>query len=353
MGDVYCIAEITGCGIPYRCNLKAKYTDEAHASMGPVYCTVYALGMLEERAAARRKEKDCANRKSAKPSPTQWELSMAAAHEKSKPGRKAYDLHGKRFGKLTAVESPRTGYWCCVCDCGNETEVRTGNLTSADIKSCGCGTIAAAKSEKNIKRLKKANTRAGKRKCRRCKHVWYRKKGEAFKDCPDCRSRCSRCNVKLTPESDGGKGKKYICKACCCLNTKMTQGNKGFKQRDYDLMRNYGITVFEYEWMLEEQGGVCFICQQPPGKKRLSVDHKHQKNESRKAGLDKRGKVRGLLCWQCNAGLGKYHDDPNRLARAATYLRTPPAEEILSGIDPEKEMEYLDNLREQEEAKHE
>jgi len=54
------------------------------------------------------------------------------------------DLTGKRFGKLTVVrraekrkerEQPK---WECICDCGNRTEVFTGNLVNGLTKSCGC-----------------------------------------------------------------------------------------------------------------------------------------------------------------------------------------------------------------------
>lgn len=52
------------------------------------------------------------------------------------------DLAGKRFGRLVAMESTvnagRSTAWRCLCDCGNETIVRTSSLTSGATKSCGC-----------------------------------------------------------------------------------------------------------------------------------------------------------------------------------------------------------------------
>lgn len=56
---------------------------------------------------------------------------------------KRNDLTGQRFGRLTAIE-PIGRYkngeviWKCLCDCGNEVEVRSGNLRSEHTKSCGC-----------------------------------------------------------------------------------------------------------------------------------------------------------------------------------------------------------------------
>lgn len=52
------------------------------------------------------------------------------------------DLTGKRFTRLVALERTRINgviHWKCKCDCGNETFVKTGNLTKErGTKSCGC-----------------------------------------------------------------------------------------------------------------------------------------------------------------------------------------------------------------------
>lgn len=52
-------------------------------------------------------------------------------------------LEGERFGKLTVMsraENNSTGqsYWNCICDCGNQKQIRGGHLTSGNIVSCGC-----------------------------------------------------------------------------------------------------------------------------------------------------------------------------------------------------------------------
>ena len=65
----------------------------------------------------------------------------------------------------------------------------------------------------------------------------------------------------------------------------------------------------DYDAMLAAQGGVCAICGNPPKTRRLHIDHDH-----------KTGKVRGLLCFQCNRfTLGKYAK-PAKLRAAADYL---------------------------------
>lgn len=56
---------------------------------------------------------------------------------------KIKDLTGQKFGNLTALkrldEKMGTSYlWLCRCNCGNEAKVSVGNLTSGQVKSCGC-----------------------------------------------------------------------------------------------------------------------------------------------------------------------------------------------------------------------
>jgi hypothetical protein len=57
--------------------------------------------------------------------------------------RKALDLTGRNFGRLTAIKTvgkTNTGnyIWYCTCKCGGSKDVAAGNLNSNAIKSCGC-----------------------------------------------------------------------------------------------------------------------------------------------------------------------------------------------------------------------
>ena len=72
----------------------------------------------------------------------------------------------------------------------------------------------------------------------------------------------------------------------------------------------YGIRPEEYWQLFKEQGGVCAICKEPPKKQRLCVDHCHTT-----------GKIRGLLCKSCNAGLGQFQDKESNCIEAFNYLR--------------------------------
>ena len=77
--------------------------------------------------------------------------------------------------------------------------------------------------------------------------------------------------------------------------------------RDKHRARRYGLTLQDYRAMRERQKNVCGICKTPG--KPLCVDHCHAT-----------GKVRGLLCRDCNLGLGNYKDNPVFTRAATAYL---------------------------------
>ena len=81
--------------------------------------------------------------------------------------------------------------------------------------------------------------------------------------------------------------------------------------RKNHLKNKYGLTIEDYDTMMEEQGGACKICGSPPNGKPLHVDHCH--NE---------GHVRGLLCSNCNTGLGMFRDSVELMQNAIEYLNT-------------------------------
>jgi Autographiviridae endonuclease VII len=79
------------------------------------------------------------------------------------------------------------------------------------------------------------------------------------------------------------------------------------------LMRKYGMTVEDYARMELAQNRCCAGCSRPldPGANRrgVHVDHCHTT-----------GKVRGLLCYHCNASLGLARDSPETLRQLADYV---------------------------------
>jgi hypothetical protein len=85
--------------------------------------------------------------------------------------------------------------------------------------------------------------------------------------------------------------------------------------KETHLKRNFGISLSEYSKMAADHDHKCAICGEPEKQERggkvkaLAVDHNHAT-----------GAVRGLLCSDCNTGLGKLRDSQALLHAAIAYL---------------------------------
>lgn len=142
---------------------------------------------------------------------------------------------------------------------------------------------------------------------------------------------CKDCNRVLEASSFywGKKGYRHSnsCKACYQLQRRPYQikymatigrekqrSRYCSKKRSETTVKMYGITIHEYEKILEKQGGVCGICgssdSKTKGVGRFCIDHDHQT-----------GKIRGLLCSSCNRGIGLLGDSIDNLKNAIEYLR--------------------------------
>lgn len=132
--------------------------------------------------------------------------------------------------------------------------------------------------------------------------------------------KCTRCG-ELKPRSDfyphavAKNGVSAWCKVCTCAATldRQKRDKEGVKliNRRAKLKKSFGITVQQYDEMLDAQGGCCALCGSdfPGGRGRFVVDHCHET-----------GKIRGLLCNLCNVGLGALRDSPQLLQKAIQYL---------------------------------
>lgn len=97
----------------------------------------------------------------------------------------------------------------------------------------------------------------------------------------------------------------------------LTKLERSAYAKAHNLQRRFGMTTEDYDRMLAAQGGVCAICSggstqvhRKTGKLReLAVDHDHVT-----------GKVRALLCTDCNTGLGLFNDSADLIRAAADYL---------------------------------
>ncbi len=138
--------------------------------------------------------------------------------------------------------------------------------------------------------------------------------------------RCSKCDTRQPDDNfhraiknTKRRGRHFYCKDCISkLNKSYRASNpEKFAERDQSYDNNqrrfnrYGITKWDYEDLLEIQGNLCAICLNPlTDETHPHIDHDHNTN-----------KVRGILCRDCNLGLGRFKDNIDFLQRAIDYLK--------------------------------
>ncbi|MGY1702258.1 endonuclease VII domain-containing protein [Geodermatophilus sp. SYSU D00766] len=121
--------------------------------------------------------------------------------------------------------------------------------------------------------------------------------------CPDCDTVKPVSDFPTTTANSSGV--YTYCKPCHNVRGKASKDRVG-GSRTYHLQRRYGITAEEADAMLAAQKGRCAVCRTAPA---AHVDHDHAT-----------GRVRQLLCFNCNGGLGQFRDDPAVLRAAAEYV---------------------------------
>lgn len=151
---------------------------------------------------------------------------------------------------------------------------------------------------------------------------------------------CGRCGEEKSLEDfhmdrTRRDGLTYWCKSCRSNSIKDYRSRNREKYNSYSkkwrrsnpeaeyaivLRSRYGLTLEGYMSILEEQKYGCAICGLVPkdGDKRLHVDHDH-----------KTGKVRGLLCNNCNTALGFLEDDSKRIEKMLSYLALHSSQDVL------------------------
>ncbi|MFI9581798.1 endonuclease VII domain-containing protein [Streptomyces sp. NPDC052236] len=143
--------------------------------------------------------------------------------------------------------------------------------------------------------------------CKECAAQYYRQRQEAkgravrvkvpvprgHKRCPQCGEIKAHSEWELNATTPDGYAS--YCKVCRAARL----------QENY-FKRKYGITMAERDEMISAQMGVCSICLAAPA---VHVDHCHET-----------GRVRGVLCFNCNSAIGVLGDDPDIIRRAIAYL---------------------------------
>jgi hypothetical protein len=171
--------------------------------------------------------------------------------------------------------------------------------------------------------------------CKICKKVqplseYYRAKGTKDGHRGDCKA-CFKARAARRYAADPERAKERVRRwqlenpemRAAYMRMYRASGRRAEVDRRSHLKRKFGITPERYDEMLVTQGSGCAICHKPPREDiSLHVDHDHAS-----------GAVRGLLCFDCNAGLGKLREDPDVLRAAVTYLIAhDPEQQELAGI---------------------
>lgn len=138
---------------------------------------------------------------------------------------------------------------------------------------------------------------------------------------------CTICNIEKPIEefyksNQVKDGVIARCKICDKLKYKesrrlLRKKNK-LKVKNQSLIRSFGITLEDYNRMLEAQNGVCAIC----GKSEIIIDKRISKLRALTVDHNhKTGKVRGLLCARCNQALGLFKENSDVCFIAGKYLQ--------------------------------
>lgn len=125
-----------------------------------------------------------------------------------------------------------------------------------------------------------------------------KRKGGLSNECKPCNHiRAAARRARMTPEQ---KEKQADCQKQWAIENRE-------HRKSQELVRSYGISLEDFNRLVDEQGGVCAICQR--SNKKLVVDHDH-----------KTGKVRSLLCFRCNIAIGLLEDSPKLATDVIKYL---------------------------------
>jgi hypothetical protein len=117
---------------------------------------------------------------------------------------------------------------------------------------------------------------------------------------------CPSCDK---PFPVGRTTRATFCSRSCKDRNTVASGQAAMNARRHYFRSRYGLTLDQVEAMAEDGCRICGTTDWPGRHNRPHVDHDHGT-----------GRVRGILCSECNTGLGKFKDSPELLNAAAEYL---------------------------------
>jgi len=180
------------------------------------------------------------------------------------------------MNRTQAIKSGNKTYIGKVCKCG---------CSEKYVSSYGCVACTLARNDSSyIKEYSKSSK--------------SKERSKKYTEKIKSEGKISEYNRKYRENGGSKKSKKYY------------DTNKDV-WRNSQLKRTYGIKLDEYNKMLKQQENRCSICGEHKDlfRKFLAVDHDH-----------KTGAIRGLLCKNCNTGLGNFKDSVEIMNKAIAYL---------------------------------
>jgi hypothetical protein len=259
---------------------------------------------------------------------------------------KIFNIEGKIFGKLKVINfayiKNHKAYWNCICECGKNKVIAGTCLVQGQTKTCGCGIGIKYDKHPSIEtkikiglgnkgkivseEVKKKISAKMKGKPSWCKGKKLSKKIIENRKYIVRKVKCNHCNNEFETNSN----KRAYCSERCRRETYKNKakenynqyilrnpGKKGLSSKISRLKNKFNLTIEEYNQLIQLQNNKCKICSailnidinRDNWNEKACIDHNHQT-----------GKIRGILCSNCNHGIGFFKDNIDLLIKAQKYL---------------------------------
>lgn len=142
-----------------------------------------------------------------------------------------------------------------------------------------------------------------------------------MKKCPMCNKEKDKDAFNKNRASRDGLC--TYCQSCRSSYRRTKYENQVGRYRSENMKKLYGLSIPDYNAILISQGGKCAICKStnPNGRgSNFHVDHDHST-----------GKIRALLCVNCNTAIGLFHENTVLMEKAIEYLKKHSQTNPLTG----------------------
>ena len=170
--------------------------------------------------------------------------------------------------------------------------------------------------KKNVDRTKSLELGLSQYQGRPCIHCSGIQRNTGDGSCVECNKTRSRNRMAKLRETGAHLEAQYRYEqgdAGRATRKRYNAGAGKVNSKKATLKNKFGMTLEQYDSLLIQQGERCAVCSTPRSelKRDLSVDHNHHT-----------GKIRGLLCDNCNIALGHLKEDTERMINLIQYVET-------------------------------